>query len=161
MNRIVNLLPLPSRSLRQRKERGFSDDVVPANGAMAAPWSSRLAMVSARPIQIGVESSRSRANQEPMAAPYPNDAPGKVHDTVLGKFEKPSVGDEERSRFKPVSAADRRHVDLEIAHQALDDLGAQAILCGQPVASRSRQLSVRDRSGPLSPCLSASSVRFP
>jgi hypothetical protein len=76
-----------------------------------------------------------------MVVPNTNDALGQIDYSILGKFEQLPVTDDKFSRVEPVSGADRRYVDLEIAHEALDDFRAQAVLGGQTIASRRRELS--------------------
>ncbi len=87
-------------------------------------------MTPARPVKIAIEGRRRRANQEAMVASNTNDALGQIDYSSLGKFEQLPVTDDKFCRVEPVSGADRRYVDLEIAHEALDDFRAQAVLGG-------------------------------
>lgn len=104
-------------------------------------------MASARPMEIGVEGSRSRADQEPMIARYPDDAFNDVDDALIGEFGKPSIVGKQHGRIKSMPPANLRHVDREVAHQTLDELRAQAVLVGQPVAPGGRQSPGSDRTG--------------
>ena len=48
-------------------------------------------------------------------------------------------------RHEAMSRADGIEIDGEIAHDAFDDFGAQAIIVGQPVAARGREPALRHR----------------
>ncbi len=79
-----------------------------------------------------------------MLATQANDAAGHIQDAVPYQCVEHPVAVQKPRRLEAVSGANIRNVGLEVAHQALDDLGAQPVFGGQPVAFGRREAAGTD-----------------
>lgn len=78
-------------------------------------------------VEIGVECGSNSTNEKPVFLPDPNESLFNVNYPVFGKHSQPVGRIEKRNRIKSVSSTDSWYVGLQIAHQTLDDCGAEAI----------------------------------
>ncbi len=77
---------------------------------------------------MGVERRCDRPNQETSIVRKPDDISLNANDAVRGERLKPRSRSHERFRASLVTSADPGEVNLEITHQALDQVGAQAVI---------------------------------
>ena len=91
-------------------------------------------LVNRDTVEIGVECGSNSTNEKPVFLLDPNESLFNVHYPVFGEHSQPVGRIEKRNWIKSVSSTDRWYVGLQIAHQTLDNCGAEAILGGEAVA---------------------------
>ena len=91
---------------------------------------------------MGVERRCDRPNQETSIVREPNDISLNANDAVCGERLKPRSRSHEPLRASLVTSADPGKINLEITHQALDQVRAQAVIRRQSITLGCRKLTV-------------------
>ena len=98
--------------------------------------------------EIGIEHCADRTDHQPARFGDGDTAALALYKTIGGERLQPIEVGRERAHVPAMAATDIEKVDPEVAHQATDDLGAEAIVGGQLDAARYRQRALIDRCTP-------------
>ena len=85
-------------------------------------------------VEMGIEGGRDAADQETGIALHRKRGAVERDDAVGRQLLQARRGIDQGLRRQAVPFADRREIGGKIAHDALDDLGAQPVVIGQRVA---------------------------